>query len=243
MNMYASFDYLCNEPFYLNGIGHAVCPTLRDIRKITYQLFSLYLSLLSMSREEYLRLYGLPESCDDSLYHLLLYGNTQLLFGILSFFLTGQLEFEKETGCFAIYETADGGGQTLAGHIGEDNFEEFRLEMQHILGIKKPEETGPKFKNSLAQNLFQKMQTHTEQLKQKADKNFELDNMVRKYCTNNKVGISILNVWDMTYYQFTCMFAEYCNARQCDFNDNMAANTFSYKKSSDYQPMEYMKRI
>ena len=63
MNMYSSFDYLCNEPFYLDGIGHAVCPTVRDIRNITYQVFSLYLNTIAMSREEYLHLYGLPETC------------------------------------------------------------------------------------------------------------------------------------------------------------------------------------
>lgn len=242
MNLYSSFDYLCNEPFYVNGIGHAVCPTLRDIRKATYQIFSLYLNTIAMSREEYLRLYELPETCEDSFYHLLLYGNTQLLFGILTFFLTGQIEFDRENGIFHIYETVDG-EKSLAGHVGADNYEQLCSELQRILGIRKADEDGPKFKNGTAQNMFQKMQKHNEKQTKKSDPNFEFDNMILKYCTHNKAGISILNVWDMTYYQFTCMFAEYCNARQCDFNDRMAANTFSYKKSSDYQPMEYMKRI
>lgn len=242
MNMYSSFDYLCNEPFYLDGIGHAVCPTLRDIRTITYQIFSLYLNTIAMSREEYLRLYGLPDPGGISYFHLLLHGNTGLLFGMLSFFLSGRLEYVEENGTFAVYETVNG-QDTLTGHIGEESFESFRQEMQHILGIKKTEDSEPKFKNGLAEKLFQKLQKHNETQKKESDRNFELDNMIRKYCTNNKVGISILNVWDMTYYQFTCMFAEYCNARQCDFNDRMAAHTFSYKKSSDYQPMEYMKRI
>lgn len=67
--------------------------------------------------------------------------------------------------------------------------------------------------------------------------------MIKKYCTHNKVGINILNVWDMTYYQFMQMFNEYCNGRQCDFNDLMAANTFSYKKSTDYNPLEYIKKL
>ena len=242
MNMYSSFDYLCNEPFYLDGIGHVTCPTLRNIRTITYQIFSLYLNTLAMSREEYLHLYGLPENCKDTYYHLLLYGNTQIFFGLLSFFLTGEIEFAKETETLEIYEQVNG-ERTHTGQIGEHNFEQFRLEMQRILGIKKTDETEPKFKNHLAENLFQKMQRHSAKQQKQADANFEFDNMIRKYCTNNKVGISILNVWDMTYYQFTCMFAEYCNARQCDFNDRMAANTFSYKKSSDYQPMEYMKKL
>ena len=240
--MYSSFDYLCNEPFYLDGIGHAVCPTLRDIRNITYQVFSLYLNTIAMSREEYLHLYGLPETCDGSYYRLLLHGNPRILFGLLAFFLTGEARYDKETETLEIYEQVNGEA-TLTGQLGEHNFEQFRLEMQRILGIKKTDEKEPKFKNSLAQNLFQKMQRHTAKQARQADDNFEFDNMIRKYCANNKAGISILNVWDMTYYQFTCMFAEYCNARQCDFNDRMAAHTFSYKKSSDYHPMEFMKKL
>ena len=56
-------------------------------------------------------------------------------------------------------------------------------------------------------------------------------------------GINILNVWDMTYYQFMKMFLEYRMGRQADINDMMAANSFSFKNSKDYNPMEYMNKI
>ena len=75
----------------------------------------------------------------------------------------------------------------------------------------------------------------------KTDDDLKLGNMIKKYCTHNKVGINILNVWDMTYYQFNVMFSEYRTGRQMDFNDAMAANTFSYKDSSDYNPSLWMK--
>ena len=69
------------------------------------------------------------------------------------------------------------------------------------------------------------------------------DNLIKKYCTHNKVGINILNVWDMTFYQFNVMFAEYNIGRQMDFNDAMASNTFSYKEASDYKPMLWIEKI
>ena len=69
------------------------------------------------------------------------------------------------------------------------------------------------------------------------------DNLIKKYCTHNKVGINILNVWDMTFYQFNTMFSEYNVGRQMDFNDAMASNTFSYKESSDYNPMLWIEKI
>ena len=76
-----------------------------------------------------------------------------------------------------------------------------------------------------------------------ADDDYTLSNMIVKYCTHNKVGINILNVWDMTYYQFMKMFLEYRMGRQADINDMMAANSFSFKNSKDYKPMEYMNKI
>ena len=91
--------------------------------------------------------------------------------------------------------------------------------------------------------MYEQFKQHAQKQKKESDENFAFDNMIKKYCTHNKVGINILNVWDMTYYQFVTMFKEYGNGRQHDFSDMMAANTFSYKKSTDYKAMDYMKKI
>lgn len=251
MDTYSSFDYLCNEPFYIDGIGDVKCPTLRDIRKITYNVFSIYISTISLSLIEYLKIYGLIERYNElspseqeknSLFNLLLYGNTELLVGMVNFFIIDEVKFNESECQFDIYRSIND-SKKLIGHLNKDNFEYFTKELQAILGIIKPEEKKPMFKNNLAKKMFNKIQRHTQEQKKKNDENYTFDNMVVKYCTHNKVGVNILNVWDMTYYQFVNMFSEYCNARQYDFNDMMAANTFSYKSSSDYKPMEYMKKL
>lgn len=243
MDIYTSFDYLCNEPYYLSGIGNVKCPTLRDIRKITYQVFCFYLSLLSASQQEYCSLYGDSKTVKLSPYELLLYSNPQLLVGLLSFFLTVIPEFDSATASFIIYSLDNDGSRIKTGHIGSDNFDAFREKLQYIMGIRKTDEEGSRFKNDCAKRLFEKMQEGSRQRQKRQDENYTLDNMILKYCTHNKAGINILNVWDMTYYQFIHMFGEYCNGRQCDFNDLMAANTFSYKKSTDYKPLDYMQRL
>lgn len=251
MKSLTSFDYLCNEPFLIAGIGSVRCPTLRDIRKITYQIFSLYLNLLIISLDDYLKAYGLKEKYDllpdeekskNELFNLLLYGNTKLLYDLLNFFLIDDFEFNQETGEIDIFYLTDE-KRGVKGHLNSQNFNLFREELKCILGINDSEDPEPKFKNSLAEKMFSKLKKHNENIKKKSDENYELNNMIKKYCTHNKVGINILNVWDMTYYQFMAMFNEYCNGRQYDFNDMMAANTFQYKKSSDYKPMDYMKRL
>lgn len=251
MDTYSSYDYLCNEPFYIDGIGNVKCPTLRDIRKITYNLFLVYINTISLNLNEYLKSYGLLEKYNElspseqeknSLFNLLLYGNTELLFGLLTFFIVDEVRFNESELRFDVYRDIDNSKQII-GYLDSDNYDNFTKELQSILGIIKPEEKKPVFKNSLAQKMFNKLQQYTQEQKKKTDTNYTFDNMIMKYCTHNKVGINILNVWDMTYYQFVSMFSEYGKARECDFNDMMAANTFSYKKSSDYKPMEYMKKL
>lgn len=186
---------------------------------------------------------GLEENFGShSLYTLMLYNDINLLYAAILFFMDDEVEFDKESLSFKAYRTIDGKKQS-AGHIGNDNFEQFRTYVQYILGLKSQDEKETKFKNKVAKRMFEKMKKHSAEQKRKPDENYTLENMVKKYCTHNKVGINILNVWDMTYYQFISMFHEYCNGRQCDFNDMMAANTFSYKKSTDYKPLDYIKKL
>lgn len=251
MNIYTQFDYLCNEPFFIDGIGTIKCPTLREIRKVTYNVFSFYINIISISFEDYLKTIGLLEkyySLTDedkkinTMYNILLGTDPSVIIGIIKNFLLEEFEFDQSALLFTTFKMVNGEKQ-IVGHIGNDNFEQFRTYLQLILGIKKEQENEPKFKNETAKKLFEKLQKNALTQKKKQDENYTLDNMIKKYCTHNKVGINILNVWDMTYYQFTNMFSEYCNGRQCDFNDIMAANTFSYKKSTDYKPLEYMKKL
>lgn len=250
--MYSSFDYLCNEPFYINGIGNINPPTLRDIRKISYNLFQYFLALISSSKEECSTILEIEDEYNSlgdaereklTTYLLLLYKKPQFLFSLVSFFINDSFEFDENNLSFKIYQVI-GEEKEYIGEISNDNFEVFCEELQRILGLKNnEEEKEQKFKNETARKLFEKIKKHAKEQKKKQDENYTIDNMILKYCTHNKVGINILNVWDMTYYQFTTLFSEYCNGRQCDFNDMMAANTFSYKKSTDYKPLDYIKKL
>lgn len=248
MNLYTPFDYLCNEPFHIDGIGSLKCPTLREIRSITYRMFYFYLDLLLLAPPDYKKLFELKETDDTtaaSLYTLLLSQKPQLLAGLVTFFLDSgsSWDFDPASASFLISQTKPDGGRQAVGHIGADSFDRFRDELKLILGVAPFDEIKPKFKNNAAKTLYEKLQKNRLLDKRKQDENYTLDNMILKYCTHNKSGVHILNVWDLTYYQFIRLFGEYCNARQCDFNDMMAAHTFSYKNSADYHPLEYIKKI
>ena len=250
MYLYTSFDYLCNEPFYLDRMGYFKCPTLRDIRMKSYWFFRVLLNLIISSKEELLeqqmstllsREVDINDVKEMSKFEFLVYLDKNMLLESISFFSCNKVKFQNNT--YVIYDTDDNDKGTLFGYINNDNFDMFCNEIKKILGLMQENKTEQKFKNNIAKRLFEKLQKHTKEQKQKYNEDYELDNMIKKYCTHNKVGINILNVWDMTYYQFTSMFNEYCNGRQCDFNDMMAANTFSYKKSTDYKPLDYIKKL
>ncbi len=252
MNLYSAYDYLCNEPYYIEGIGNVRCPTLRDIRKVTYNHFSLFSNILSMTLETYVDTVGLTEAfqaLDEeqrskySIFYLMLFGNTQLLLSMLKLFIVDSIKLNEETNEFITYNVDENGKENNVGIICNENFDTLRNEIQCILGIKEPAEKEQKFKNEYARKMYEQFKQHAQKQKKESDENFAFDNMIKKYCTHNKVGINILNVWDMTYYQFVTMFKEYGNGRQHDFSDMMAANTFSYKKYTDYKAMDYMKKI
>lgn len=258
MELYDDFDYLCNEPYFIPNIGTIKNPTLRDIRKITHKVFTLYITLCSMSINDYLEQCNLKEQYDglsqeekdkNNLYTLLLYTNAELLFSIISFFMKDNVEFIETDLSFHVFtENPNKDGDIIKKEIGvinSDNFDIFRNEILKILGLKQIETKKPKYKTERARLLAEKIAKAKSQLPKatKQDENMAFDNLIKKYCTHNKVGINILNVWDMTFYQFNTMFSEYNVGRRMDFNDAMASNTFSYKESSDYKPMLWIEKI
>ncbi len=262
ISLYTNFDYLCNEPFFIDGVGTVKCPTLRDIRTITFKVFALFQNIIDITLESYLKSFKTTFDEPDektsesiSLFRILLYDNSSILFSMIKFFILDEIEFNQDTNCIDVFnyyqvknESDVFNQKRIIGHIGEDNFDTFRDELRCLLGMNSFEEEKPKFAKGtekLAQTMFNRFRENALKSKKNKnkDRNYTLDNMICKYCTHNKVGINILNVWDMTYYQFISMFNEYLNGRKHDFNDMMAANTFSYKKSSDYNPMGYIKKL
>ena len=258
MELYNDFDYLCNEPYFIPNIGTIINPTLRDIRKITHGIFTLYVSICAISLSDYLEQCGLKEQYNqlseeekekNDLFTFLLYTNPKLIFGIINFFIKDDVEFSQDELSFHVFSKNEDENikdeRKEVGIINSDNFDIFRNEVLKILGLKQIETKKPKYKTKRAKMLAEKIAKAKAQLPKtsKQDENMAFDNLIKKYCTHNKVGINILNVWDMTFYQFNTMFTEYTIGRQMDFNDAMASNSFSFKESSDYNQALWMEKV
>jgi hypothetical protein len=252
---YTSYDYLWDESYHIEGIGNVKCPTLREIRKITYNVFAVYMNIAVAGIEDIIKMYELsfsPEDIPDvSVYQLMLNIDPNLLVYFIRFFIVNDLiKYNKEDSAFEIYNIKTKENKetenVLIGKINNDNFNDFRKFITYILGITTPSKKEKKYKSERARKLVEKIEREKKKQKEQAkknDDNFDLDNMILKYCTHNKVGINLLNVGDLTYYQFIKLFNEYFYARQVDYNDLIAGNTFSYKEATDYKPTLWVEKI
>ncbi|POO87871.1 hypothetical protein C1H59_03650 [Clostridium sp. 3-3] len=64
----------------------------------------------------------------------------------------------------------------------------------------------PKFKNKMAEYIWNKQHNDTNKSKLKGDKYLELPNIISSYSSFNHSNIGILNIWDMTIYQLCDQF-------------------------------------
>lgn len=243
MSIYTSYDYLWSEPYIVEGIGTLKCPTLLDIRKMTYQVFCIYINLTILQKQDILSMISINEYDDTrSLYDLLLEASPGMVFQyIRTFILNDELRFNTERKAIEVIDVFDE-NKKIVGYIDSNNFEVFRKNLATILGIKSDDEKPLKYKSERAKKLAEKIQQNKTKYK-KTNTDNDFDNMILKYCSNNKVGINMLNVGNLTYYQFNKLFKEYIYARQSDYGDALATNTFTYKDSKDYNPMQWIKKI
>ena len=108
-----------------------------------------------------------------------------------------------------------------------------------IRDVEKKEEQ--KYKNETARKWAEKMAKAEEEKQLKRENNLSIGKMISKYCTANKNGINILNVYELTIYQFLDQFAQYNHIRQSDIQDMIYSHIVSFSDLKDYEPQLWLK--
>ena len=129
----------------------------------------------------------------------------------------------------------------MIGVINNDNFDLVRDYLLQINRIKinETDDRPVKYKNEMARKLAERM-AKAEKSKQEKD-NMDFGKMVSKYCADNKNGINISNVWDITIYQFYDQFVQHNHIRQSDIQDMVYANTVSFSDLKAYDSQLWLK--
>lgn len=245
------FDLLCGEPIYIDGVGHIKSPKLEDIKKINYKTYEALCYYMAIDLSMYLKITGLNEKYGllsdkdkkaNTLYNLI--ANNQEYIDaykiIFDFSIVEDVLFDYSDKIFKVYSTEDV-NPVVVGYINGSNFDYIRDCLLKLNYLKPIEETVVKYKNERARKIAEKLAKNKAK---KANENKDLLNlskMISKFCTTNKTGINILNVWDMTVYQFYDQFSQYNHVRQADTQDMVYANSVNFSDVKLYDSQLWLK--
>jgi hypothetical protein len=254
------FDLLCDEPIYIENVGCIHIPKLLDIKHLGYKNYDLLRGYLSIDLKNFLEIAGLTEEYDKlteerkekcNLFNLMMNTNEfkEMYQKIYSFFISEDVFFDEDCQAYHFIELIeqeedndkDEVDYRITGIIDETNFEMVRrclLQVNYL--ISQTEE--PKYKNDRARKIAEKL-AMCEKLK-KSNKKDDLDfpHMISKYCADNNNGINILNVWDMTIYQFYDQFSQHNYIRQINLQDMIYANTVNISDTKSYDTQLWLKK-
>lgn len=244
------YDLICNEPILVDHICHVKIPTLRDIRKIGFQTYHSYMPYLVMDFSTLLEATGLSDHYNKSTieeksqftFFNIVISCQDLLNAyshILSLFILEHVSYHKKKAVFQIWSTAD---NTFLGEINDSNFLDVITCMAKV-NFLQIEDTKIQYKSKRAEKIALKIAKEKAKLKavNKNSKSLDLPSMISKYCADNKCGINILNVWDMTIYQFYDQFKQHSILRQIDLQDKIYANSASFKEIDKYDTGLWLK--
>lgn len=128
---------------------------------------------------------------------------------LFNFFFVETVVFKEEF--FVIIKDEDAedlfARENIIGVISSDTFQEVIEIIQQICLIyddEEEDEPPPKFKNSLAQKMYEKMKK-AKPIKKKSDQNLILPNLISAVCSRHP-SINYSNVWELTVFQLVDMF-------------------------------------
>lgn len=249
-------DLIANVPIEIDGVGHIKSPYLHNIWEIKYKTYELMCNYLNVDFDRYLELTkfdkpynNLTEDKKNLIsFYFLIINNAEFLYmykEIFSLCFIENIDFDFNKQEFIVWELEKSSNKKhIIGSINNNNFEDIRdclLKINCIRRIEKPDEPTIKYKNETARKLAERMEKAKAKEENKKKIFLSFGKMVSKYCAVNKNGINMLNVHQLTVYQFYDQWIELNNLRQCDIQDNIYANSVSFSDVNSYDSELWLK--
>lgn len=219
------FELLCSVPILVEGVGHVCSPTLRKIAQIGQEKYSRYLGILSTDLTSFLDLSGLsplylalPENERNrlTLFDLLTMnpGTRNLLTDLFSFFFVENAVFQESESFYLLEPQQEG---DPPGTITRENFEKVRSILLRLNYL--PASNTGKTKNERAKKILEKIQRAKEKQNayHKKDLDLSIGNMISALASQHN-SLNLLNIWDLTIYQFYDQFFRQSNKNQLDIH-------------------------
>lgn len=247
------FELLCNDPIYIAGVGNLKIPTLREIRRIGYENYKLLCQYLSVDLKMFLDITELKAQYDlldnkgkeiNTLFNLIVNNREfrEMYANIFSFFIVEDVYYDKKSMSYIVWDTSND-KHTIVGMINNENFNYVQNCLLQINYLNITDNPPKKYKNKRAKRLAEKLEKHQEELnKNKRHNNLTFGDMVSKFCIDNRSGINILNVYDLTIYQFLDQFHEHAYIKQLNIQDMIYANSVQFSDATLYDPQMWLKK-
>lgn len=187
---------ISGKPLWVDGVGFVSQPTLGEILE-DYEKYETYLSTIVLDISEYVK--DISVDIDINAFDLLM-SNEILgakMFEAISFFIKGRLNITPN------------GIITENGIVNHDTFPSFRRAVERVACVNSDSISTGKPKNKKALEILAKINKAKKEIKKKADKNLELNNMIGALCARSNT-YNLLNVMGLTLYQFYDQFSRQC---------------------------------
>ena len=212
--------------------------TLRQIADMDYEQYNIYLSNLvadpkdfTFAKEIDVSKFSTWDIIADNMYH----GGDEyreFILNCLKFILNEKVTFIYCKGCFYI------GDIKWKIVLNKDNYESFKnvLNFQNCLDKNKD---NMKTANSKAEEIKQKILKGRQLLQKKSGLEVTFEDLISVMAANGN-GLNVLNVWELTLYQFNNQFSRMQMIEDYDIN---IRSLLAGAKKEDIQLKHYIRKI
>lgn len=189
-------------------------PTLESLRDIGEDLYSQYISILSIDLNTFLEKTNCREvfekisvakNIELNIFDLLIarYETREILHNALCFFIVEEVVFDDKNNRFVLFDE----NCQKKGQIDNSNYEDFQygvLQINHLSGDKpKP----IKYKNNKSKSIMEKLTKGREKNKKanKNNENINLSNLIAAISAFHN-SYDLINIWSLTVYQLYDQF-------------------------------------
>ena len=231
------FDLISMSPYNYEGVGHIRAVTFRDIDNLPQKVdtYKLYTSILTFDKDSYIKAtemtveqvdllngffkqYDLTPTVLDYIMTNEIIRNQLLL--SLNFFIEEHVALNVENGTFIVYTDLDNPTESQVGLISRDNFRDvFSVILQRCSLYDDNDEEdydNMVFRDEETRRKWIKQREGAKERQKTKEKlnsiKFDIGNIISAVCAEG-IGITMLNVWDMTVYNVYDQFQRIRNNR------------------------------
>ena len=251
------YDLISTSPYFLDGVGHIRAVTFRDIDKLPQKIttYNIYISVISFDKDAFIKATEMSTEQVDLFNKFFKERNLKTtvfdfilsnelvrnqLFLALDFFFVENIAYNQENGTFILFN-GEFSEESKVGLITRDNFKDVADVILQRCAKEDDEEENYDdmvFRDEKTRRKWIKQHEGAKQRKLAKQKQngemYDIGNIISAVCAQG-IGITMLNVWDLTVYNLYDQFNRIGSNRIDQITRHNIAVWGDEKKQYDYE--------